>query len=167
MDSFSDPESFRDRVDVPFREETRRLPVDEFDSVTERVESHAVVGITNDEGDVLLMNDGSHGWTLPAFSVAQRTNWLERTRTEAETLLDTSVILEDIELVRRVKFQPETDDTEQFWMYTVIFRAFTNADMDVDKISEETDLSLGWSGSVPDEQKADLASDIRLFLETE
>lgn len=69
MDSISDPESLRGCANVPFDEETHPVTQEEFESVTERVDSHAVVGITNDEEDVLLMNDGSHGWTLIAFPV--------------------------------------------------------------------------------------------------
>ena len=43
MDAFSDPESLCDRTELPFREEIQRLPQEEFESVTERVDSHAVI----------------------------------------------------------------------------------------------------------------------------
>lgn len=163
MDSFSDPEDLRDRTGVPFHEDVRRLPADEFESVTEELDSHAVVGITNDEGDVLLMNDGSHGWTLVAFPVERGEDWATAARREAETLLDDTVVVAGVEFVRRVDFQSADDDSQRTTMYTVVFRASVDESAGVENRVEEDDLSLRWFDGVPAGREGDVADDIRYF----
>lgn len=165
MDSFSDPEELRDRTGVPFHEEVRRLPPDEFDSVAGELDSHAVIGITNDEGDVLLMNDGSHGWTLTAFAVENGENWVTVVQREAEELLGDSVVIEEVEFVRRVDFRSTDDNLQQTTMYNVVFRASADDNVGIDKTVEENDVLLKWFDGVPDGQEGDVSDDIRHFVE--
>lgn len=167
MRSFSDPDCLRDRGDIPVQQETQRLSTDEFESVVEHVESHAAIGVTSDEGAVLLMSDGSHGWTLPAFSVEQGQNWPERTQQEAEALFKTPITLEEIEQVRCVEFRAESNATKRSLMYNVIFRASMETTVDVDSTTDTDAPSLGWFDTVPDQQQEELAEDIRLFVSTE
>ena len=164
MDSFSDPEDLRDRAGVSFHEEVRQLPADEFESVAEELDSHAVVGITSDEGDVLLMNDGSHGWTLIAFSVEHGKDWVTTAQREAKALLDDTVVIEEVEFVRRVEFQSADDDSQRTTMYNVVFRASVDDSVGIEKTVEEDDLSLRWFDGVPDGQGGDVADDIRYFI---
>lgn len=167
MDSFSDPESLHDRTGVSFHEETQQLPPEEFESVAEDVDSHAAIGITNEEGEVLLMNDGSHGWTLIAFPVEHGQDWPTVTQQEAETLLDTSITLEHPELVRRIDFLLANDDNRRTTMYNVIFRASVDESIDIEEMDEQNDeLSLGWFAGVPDEQAGEVADDTRIFVES-
>ena len=165
MDSFSNPESLRDRAGIPFHEETQRLLPEEFKSVAESVDSHAVIGITNEEGDILLVDDGSHGWTLIAFPVEHGQDWLTVTRQEAETLLDTSVVLEYPELVRRIDFLLASDDNRRTTMYNVVFRVSVDEPVDIEEIDEQNDEpSFRWFAGVPDEQAGEVADDIRIFV---
>ena len=166
MKSFSDPESLHNRSGVPFREETRSVSQDEFESVVRNVDSHAAVGITDDEGNVLLVNDGSHGWTLIARPVDAGEDWTTAARREAERLLDDRVDLEGIELVRRIEFHTPSDEGRRTSMYNVVFRASVDG-VPVIEVSgtEDDDPSLGWFERVPDGQDGNLADDIRLFVE--
>ena len=165
MDPVFDPEELRDRAGVSFHEKVRRLSADEFDSVAGAVDDHAVIGITNDDGEVLLMNDGSHGWTLVAFPVQPGEDWVAVARSEAKALLDDTVTLEDLEFVRRVEFESVDDDSRQITMYTVVFRASVDDSVGVGSTMEQSDVLLGWFDAVPDEQEGDPADDIRTFLE--
>jgi hypothetical protein len=167
MDSFSDPESLRDRVGVPFDEETQRLSSEEFESVTEGVDSHAVVGMTNDKGDVLLMNDSSHGWTLLAFPVESGQDWTAIARQEAETLLDASIVLEQLERVRRIDFH-HSENNRSTTMYNVVFRASSDDSGVIEgAVERDDDLSLRWFEGVPEEQEGNIVDDIRIFTESE
>lgn len=167
MDSFSDPESLRGRPSVPFREETRSLTRKEYESIAEEVASHAAVGITDDDGDVLLMNDGSHGWTLVAVPVEPGEDWTAVAQREAEKLLGVAVDLERVELVRRVDFRREDDDGQRTTMYDVVFRASVDGDPVVEGADgpNEDSPSLEWFDTVPDGQEAEVADDIRLFVD--
>lgn len=166
MDPFTDPESLRNRATVPFQEETQRLSR-EFESIADSVDSHAVVGITNDEGEVLLMNDGSHGWTLVAAPVDSGEDWTAIARQRAETLLDTTVALEEVELVRRIDFCAENDPERRTSMYNVVFTASVDGDVSIEDIdSRVDDLSLEWFAGVPEGQDGGVADDIRLFTES-
>ncbi|EMA19132.1 hypothetical protein [Haloarcula argentinensis] len=139
----------------------------EFESVAAKVDSHAAVGITNDDGEVLLMNDGSHGWTLIAFPVDPTEDWTAVTRQEAESLLDVTVVLERIETVRRIDFHPESDNDQRFSIYHVIFNASIEGDVVVaeSETTTDEDLTLKWFDSVPDNQEDEVADDIERFLE--
>lgn len=164
MDSFSDPEDLRGRSGVSFREEVRRLPADEFTSVAGQLDSHAVVGITNNEGDVLLMNDGSHGWTLIAFPVEHGEDWVSVAQREAETLLGVAVVVEEVEFARRVDFQSADDNSQRATMYNVAFRASADDSVDLDKIGKQDDVLLRWFDGVPAGQEGDVANDIQYFI---
>ena len=168
MEPFSDPDTLRDRTGVPFHEETRTVAPEDYESVAAGLDSHAAVGIADDEGDVLLMNDGSHGWTLVAVPVALDEDWTAVARRRTEELLSTSVALERVELARRIDVRPEGDPGERTSMYNVIFRASVAGDPVMGETAEPTedDPRLEWFETVPGEQEGAVADDIRLFLES-
>lgn len=69
METLFDPESLRGREEVEFHETTTVFDPEEFDAIRddlETLDSHVVIGVTNDVEEVLLIDDGSHGWTLTA-----------------------------------------------------------------------------------------------------
>ncbi|RKD93599.1 NUDIX hydrolase [Halopiger aswanensis] len=170
MESLSDPERLRDRDDVRALEETRVVPQSEFESVVGTVDSHVAVGITDDDGAVLLENDGTHGWTLPAFVVDADEDWAETARRGIDRLTDGPVELAAPELVRRVEFRPGGQDRGgaepelRLRMYNVVVRAAA-ADQDPVTIDRSPERGLEWFGKIPDEQDGAVADDIRLFLE--
>ncbi|MGB9957274.1 hypothetical protein ACOZ4B_12900 [Haloferax prahovense] len=162
MNSFSDPDHLWNRVEVPFDDETRQLPSEAFESVAERVDSHAVVGA---KGDVLLLDDGSHGWTLLAFPVEHGKDWLAVARQETGSLLDTSVVLEKVEFVRCIEFQSADEDDGRTTMHNVVFRVSVSDDEVIGEIQKQEDRVLSWFAGVPEEQEGDVADDIRQFVE--
>lgn len=174
MESLTDPERLRDRDGVRFLEESRIVPQSEFESVVETADSHVAVGITDDDGAVLLENDGAHGWTLPAFVVDAGEDWAETARHGIDRLTDGPVELAAPELVRRVEFRPDgqeragADPESRFRMYNVVVRAAAvdQESIAIDRSTERgSERNLEWFAEVPDEQEGAVADDIRLFLD--
>lgn len=166
MDSLLDPEAFRDVDDVAFDEETLVLEAGAFESTRRDVDSHVAVGITDGDGRVLLWNDGSHGWTLPAFPVDAGDDLAETARRGVRDLLGVDVELSRPERVRRVEFRPEEDDGRRAEMYNVVFPATVVDDAQIpdEPVGDDPDASLRWFENAPDDQDDALADDVRLFL---
>jgi hypothetical protein len=166
--SLHDPEQLRDREDVPFDEETHVVDREEFEATRENVDSHVVVGVTNGEGEVLLMDDGSHGWTLAAFPAEPGEDWMATARRGVENLTGVSITLDEAVRVRRVDFCPQGDAEGRFSMYNVIFRASLVEGRPVaspETLEDAGILDVGWFAEVPEEQAGEVAKDIELFLE--
>ncbi|WP_410765387.1 hypothetical protein [Haloferax sp. DFSO60] len=165
MDKLQEPEQLRQRDEIEFHDETHTIGADEFDEY-EALDSHAVVGLVNDRGEVLLQNDGSHGWTLPAFRVSAGDDWVSVAQRGVESITGVVVELEYPELVRRVAFRTTNEQTT---MYTVVFRASPVEGRPVaDEHGESsTALSVQWSESVPPEQDGPVAADIQRFIDGE
>ncbi|QLD85397.1 hypothetical protein HWV23_06530 [Natronomonas halophila] len=168
MKSLHDPEQLRDRADVSFHEETHVVDREEFDATRENVDSHIVVGVTNDSGEVLLVNDGSHGWTLAAFPLESAEDAAVTARQALENLTGISISLDCPERVRHIEFRSDGDDARQFSMYNVILRA---SPVDGRPVASEPTLGhtevqdIGWFAEVPEGTSDELGDDIRLFLE--
>ncbi|MFC7204329.1 hypothetical protein ACFQJC_12450 [Haloferax namakaokahaiae] len=162
MDRLLEPERLR-HEDIEFSEESHTIKADEFDEY-ESLDSHAVVGLTNDRGEVLLQNDGSHGWTLPAFAVSPGDDWQSVAQVGIDSLTGGSAELDTPELVRRVEYRTRDDQTT---MYTVVFRAVPVEGRPVsDEMREERGTtSVEWRDEVPSDQRGPVAADIRRFLD--
>lgn len=168
MDALYDPESLRDRPDIEFVEERQPIPTAEFDTTEDRIESHAVVGITNTNGEVLLMDDGEHGWTLTAFPVEDGDEWTAVARLGIERVTGREITLEGVERVRRVEFVEDGPGDHRFDMYDVLFGAEPVEGRPVAEEFEgpgQTRWELEWFDTVPDGVGGGLADDIRLFIE--
>lgn len=167
MDPLHDPDSLRDHPDVDFIDATETLPAMDFEETRERIESHAVVGITNTDGEVLLMNDGDHGWTLTAFPVEEDDEWTAVARLGSERVTGLEVAIAGVERVRQVAFVAEGTSEQRFRMETVIFRA---APVEGRPVADEFGngepamWNLRWVDSIPDGVEGGLAADIQLFL---
>ena len=123
-------------------------------------------GITNEEGEVLLMDDGSHGWTLIGFLIEGGQDWPTVARQEAEALFNTSVVLDQPVLVRRIDFLLASDENRRETMYNVVFRASVDEPIDIEEMDDQNaELSLRWFEGVPDEQEGEVVDDIRIFVE--
>lgn len=170
MDVLHDPDTLRDRQDLEFLTETQSLPAGEFQAAQDQIQSHAVVGITNTEGEVLLMDDGEHGWTLTAFPVESDDEWTAVARLGIERVTGRSLSLEEIVRVRAVEFVQEGPGGDrQFSMYTVVFRC---SQVDGQPIAEEfqgtndgDSWRLEWFDAVPASVEGGLADDIGLFVD--
>jgi ADP-ribose pyrophosphatase YjhB (NUDIX family) len=167
MDPLTDPASLADRRTVDVEHQTETLPDAEFESLRDRIEDHAAVGLTNEEGAILLMNDGSHGWTLPAVPVDQGEDYAAVAREGISDMTGIEVELEAVERLREVVFRP-TDGDQERRMYNVIFRASPVGGRPVAEAYSAGDAdapAVEWVESIPEAQSPVLAGDIQLFLE--
>lgn len=186
-----DPESLRDQEDVEFETETQTVTRAEFETAHD-LESHVAVGIVNKSDEVLLVNDGARGWTLPAVPVGPDQDWESAGRRVIESLTGVDGDLETPVRVRCVEFQQESDASRQFTTYNVVVRTApvtgrpvaneptvpgrteptgTGADdpsvpgNDESLPGADTVQDLIWLDRVPEEQSGGIAADIRSVLE--
>ncbi|WP_254547193.1 hypothetical protein [Halomarina pelagica] len=167
METLFDPESLRSHEGVTFLEETHIIDKKEFEAARENLDSHVAVGVTNDEGEVLLMNDGSHGWTLTAFTVEPDENWTDIGQRGVEKVTGATVQLARPERVRHIELSPEGEENRQNSIYNVVVRAVPvegRPVADEQTLKEEDIQDIGWFNEVPPEQEGDVADDIRLFV---
>lgn len=170
MKSFRDPEALRERPDITFREETER--VDPAASANVRadlaaLDSHVVVGVTNDADEVLLMDDGEHGWTLAAVPVEAGDDWLAAGRNGVAGLTDVRVAVDRAERVRRADYHVGDEVDPHATVYTVVVRgeSVTGRPVASDPtIAGEPIPDVGWFDAVPEGVDGPVADDIRQFL---
>lgn len=164
-----DPESLRDREDVEFLDKPSVEHQDHFE-VYEPVEGMVIVGVTDDDGAVLVAYDESVPvWLLPHATVERDEDWAAVARREIESQTGVEIEIDGIELVRRKRYRSEDD--RQTTGYDVVFRASPAADEtpseNVDVVGEH-DWDFGWFEEVPEgdnEAGSDVEDDLRLFVD--
>ena len=170
MESLSDPEFLRDYDEVEFQTEVEILDEEGFEDAHENLralDSHVVVGIVNDREEVLLQNDGHHGWTLTAFSVESSDDWVVTACNRVKRLTGTAIEINGAERVRRIDYCLESENDPRISIYNVVLRA---SPVEGETIEEnpcsphEDSPELEWFNRVPEEQKESIKADIRLFL---
>jgi ADP-ribose pyrophosphatase YjhB (NUDIX family) len=161
MDSLTDPGRLLDDEDVDWRDRTHEVDAEAFEETREHVDSHAIVGVTDDAGRVLCHDDGSHGWTLPAATVPPDGDWAATARRDLGELLGATLALAHPERVRHLAFVvDDPEDARRADTFDVIFPA--RADDDVRATDDD---ALAWFDAVPPEQDGPLAEDVRLVLD--
>lgn len=169
LDSLADPESLADRDDVEYLTETNEVDADEFAQAREDLEplgGWAVVGTTNDDGRVLLMDDGSHGWTLPAAPVDVGDDWVATAETAIADLTGVSGSIRQPERVRRIDYHEEDGDGHLV-VHHVVLRAASLSGAPVaddPTIGCDTAVDVRWTASLPEDVEGVVADDARLFL---
>ncbi|MFC4543619.1 NUDIX hydrolase [Halosolutus amylolyticus] len=164
MEPLSDPVRLRTRSDVDVHEETRTVPQAEFEAMRGTVDSHVAVGLPNDDGAVLLQDDGSHGWSLPAFTVESGEEWTAIGRQGVTRLAGVPVELDRPERLRRIDIQPDGTADGGIRMYNVVYRAVPVEGRPVTDDVPADVRDVDWFDRVPAEQDGELAADIRLFV---
>ncbi|MXV63674.1 hypothetical protein GS429_16730 [Natronorubrum sp. JWXQ-INN-674] len=179
-----DPESLRDRETVEFETETRTLSRAEFETAR-GLENHVAVGVTNESGEVLLVNDGSRGWTVPSVAVAPNEDWDSVGRRMAASLTGVDAELDRPVRVRRVDFQREDDSERRRTTYNIVVRTEPvtgrpiaddptvgrdeqppGPEEDVETKSPAVgEQELLWLDRVPEGQSGEIAADIRSLLD--
>ncbi|KAB1193101.1 hypothetical protein GJR96_06450 [Haloferax sp. MBLA0076] len=166
MGSLTDLARLRDRDDVTFHEESHVIEPTAFDSVCEGLTSHLVVGVVNDTGSVLLVDDGSHGWTLAAFSIDADDDWSVRAQNGVEQLTGSSVELNAPERVRRLDYCEAGTDRKRT-VYNIVYRTTTVEGRPVaadPNVGGEPVRDISWFDAVPAGCEGVVADDIRLFV---
>lgn len=159
----TDPESLREREDVEFLEAT--AVHDDRGHCAVDSDGRAVVGVTNDEGETLLVVDYDRPFAmLPNGTVESGDDWAEVGRQRVEHLTDLPVEIDGIERVRRVEHRTESEDEPHATSYQVVFAASPATD-DLD-ISHGCDWRGEWCDELPVEVDSELSeADIRLFVD--
>ena len=169
MESLTDPESLVDRDNVDFREEASVEHQHHFE-LYEPIEGMVIVGVTDDDGRVLLMvHREEPGAVLPYAPVESGEDWVGVARRKIEEAAGFDVEIDGVELVRRKYFSPEGDDECQTMGYDVIVRATPSTDETFEEstsVGEEGDWSLKWFDEISEDAAGGaVLDDIRLFLD--
>ena len=167
-ESFSDPETLRDAESVTFTEETRVH--DDRDHCAVGIEGRSVIGVTNDEGAVLLaVHTDASVAMLPHGKVEPGDGWATVGRRTVEELTDVTVEIDGIDCVREITHLAEGEDDPHDVSYNVIFSASPVGDeKDADEPGTDDVWNAGWFDDFPADltDEAGVAEDdIRLFFD--
>lgn len=159
--ALTDPESLRGTDAVDVREETHEVGPGDFASVA-ALDSHVAVGVVSDRG-VLLQNDGHHGWTLPAFPVADGEDWYAVARRDFRALTGAAIEIEAPERLRR-RVYGVADGEETETVRDLVVRASPAGDLPADPDSRVEGTAIQWFDGAPDGVPDAVADDIALFV---
>jgi hypothetical protein len=172
IESFSDPEDLRDREAVRFTHE--EAVHDDRDHCNVDIEGRAVVGVTNDAGEVLLAVHKEEGVAmLPHGAVESGDDWVAVARRKGEITTDLDFEIGGVEVVREIDHFAEGEDEPHATTYGVVFHASfvgdpesTSAENPSHPDNEHWDAD--WFGAVPEntpEGSGLVEDDIRLFVD--
>jgi ADP-ribose pyrophosphatase YjhB (NUDIX family) len=160
----TDPEVLARREGVEVRGKTRSVEAEPF-ALFERHDGAAVVGITRDDGALLLWR-GPKGWTLPFTFVDPDADWVAAAKHVIAELTGVTVDIAGIAAFRRVE-NTLADGDDSVTSYEVLFRAATvGADTAAELAAFESDddhPNVEWFEAVPED--CDHVDDVERFLE--
>lgn len=168
--SLTDPTAWAEREGVTTRERT--YTHEDADHCEADAIGRAVVGVTSDEGEILLLvdDDGSHA-ILPNCVVDSGEDWATVGRRTVEDSTGVSVGLDAVEEVRTVEHEVETEGEARHQNTTrhVLFRASPSAgsgDAGEPAVTDDSDWTVGWYEEIPVEmdEAGDVVDDIRTFI---
>lgn len=163
--TLSDPTTLLDRADVPVRERRETVDDDAFED-HESWDGMAVVGVTDDDGRLLLLRreDGDHA-ILPHHPVEPGDDYAAVARQATEEAANLPVTVEGVEHVRRVDFRHAADEARTARRHDVLFRATPASD--AAPTSDRGCWTATWSREIPenpDWDHDDVLADIRALL---
>ena len=171
VESLTDPTALRARDDVTALENT--YTHENPDHCEATAAGRVVVGVTNDDGEALLLvaDERDHAM-LPNTVVDADEDWARAARSAVADGVDTSVRLDGVESVRTVEHVVEADgDTRhQNTTHHVLFHASpTDADVGGGPAVAQDGWHAGWYDELPVdpavEDFEDVIADIRMVLE--
>jgi ADP-ribose pyrophosphatase YjhB (NUDIX family) len=171
IDSLTDPTAWAEREDVATRERT--YTHEDPDHCEADAVGRAVLGVTNDDGEVLLLvgDDDSHA-ILPNSVVGSGEDWAAVGRRTVEESAGVSVYLESVEEVRTVEHEVETDGESRHQNTTrhVLFGAspsVASGDASEPVVTDDSDWTAGWYEEIAVEinEAGDVVDDIRAVIE--
>lgn len=180
LDSLADPASLCDCEEIRFTDET--AVHDDRDHCNTDIDGRAVVGVTNDAGEVLLaVHREETVAMLPHGRVESGDDWLATARRKVEITTDLPFEIDGVEAVREIDHVVEGEDDPHATTYGVVFRASLVADSaDADDSADDpadvadpgTDdndhWDADWFDAVPENTPPGsglVADDIRLFVD--
>lgn len=167
MESLSDPATVIDSESVEFCEEESVEHQHHFE-LYEPIEGMVVVGLTNAEGETLLLHKDTSHAVLPYAQVESGEDWVAVARRELEEL-GVAVEIEGLERVRRKYFTAEEEENHETMGYDVVLRASPAVDgVDSSDISvpDKPDWDASWFADVPTDAAAGaVLDDIQLFFD--
>lgn len=111
VESFTDPETLRERDDVRFVEAERTFEREQFEGLRKRyraIAGVAMVGVTTDDGEVLLW--GEENVSPPGGSVPADEDWVATACDMVASVVGQQVEIDDVELVEWTRFRLADDD---------------------------------------------------------
>jgi NUDIX domain. len=134
------------------------------------------VGITTDDGELLLQGSAeSGGWAPPGGSVRPGEDWVDAARRTMETQTGGEVTVDTVELYEHLVFEHEEESRRRFTAPGVSFAAsmvdappgfFENPDIvDHPQLPDDHDQTFGWFETVPDDARENHVEHIEMFLE--
>lgn len=175
LESLTDPGSLREHPAVSFHRET--AVHDDRDHCSSDVDGRAVVGVTNEDGELLLLVNRELGVAvLPHGTVAADStasgDWATVARRDAEGQTGISIELDGIDAVRAVDHVVDGEDPHAR-THRVVFRA-SPVDGEIqackrDAAAGSDDWTAGWYDECPEGVAAPdggPGDDLALFLET-
>jgi hypothetical protein len=162
----SDLEVLRDDPRVPF--EDARMDHDSRDHCSTDIAGRAVLGITNDAGEVhVLDHHDSEMYVLPNAPVpSDDADWAAAARDIVEVW--DGLTVESVELVREVAHYAPDEDDPHTTSKTVLFGGSATGDAATDLSIPGDDWSADWHASPPvdlDELGSPLADDLAYFFD--
>jgi hypothetical protein len=163
-----DPGTLRDREGVRFTEE-EAIHEDRDHCNTDR----AVVGVTNDAGEVLLaVHKEESVAMLPHGEVGSGDDWAAVAREKIEITTDLLCEIDDVEAVREIDHFVEGEDEPHSTTYGVVFRASLAADAESAHVEdpshdENEHWDAEWFATVPENLPGGglVEADVRLFVD--
>ena len=165
--TLTDPETLRDHATVAYETETKHVPGDDFGELREDlapVDGWVVVGLTNDDDALLLMDDGEHGWTLPAVSVRDG-DWADRAGEVVAGLTGRTTDFTTVERVRRIDYHEEADDGHVTVHHVVVRAEPVTGEPTAGEPTVGCDgtAEVDWVDALPDELEGFVRDDAELF----
>lgn len=164
LESLRDPAVLFDSTDVEVEAARESVDSEEFETA-EEWDSHVAIGVADDRG-VLLYDDGHHGWTLPAFTVANDGDYFAVARREFEALTGIELDVDGVEHARRrVFFLDDSEDSQaETDVWNVVLRATPRGGLADDPVSHVDGTELQWFDDSPDGVEGVVAADIQRIV---
>lgn len=160
----TDPESLRDRDDVPFDLETDVVPEETLDAVDAAADM-VVVGVTTESGDALLRRlTDDCAWKLPVATVEPGADYVEAARDAVEGVVGLAVELDAVEGVWRIELRDEAE-TRTAARNFVVFSATPTDGTDLDAAlatvpEDDRPVEAGWFRDLPANAEAAPGTDL-------
>jgi ADP-ribose pyrophosphatase YjhB (NUDIX family) len=164
VDALTDPEPLLDSSAHDVETHADSLAPEDF-ADAEAWESHVAVGVADDRG-VLCYDDGHHGWTLPAFAVAEGEDYVAVARREFDALTGVDVAVAGVEHARRRAFTVAEDgDDRETTVWNVLVRASPVDPLADDPACHEDGAELGWFDGIPPGADGVVAADVERVVD--